>query len=153
MMQPNFRNAIEAGGPYATADTLEALTEAMRPWGVDADQALPTLREYDAAVAAGLASELAVPKRANAHRLVEPPFHALLVRPGITFTLGGIEVDDDLRVLDAADQPIPGLYAAGADAGGTYDDGYMGGLVLGLVQGRIAGRAAAAWAASRMATS
>jgi succinate dehydrogenase/fumarate reductase flavoprotein subunit len=152
-MQPNFRNAVEAGGPYATADTLETLTEAMRPWGVDADQALSTLREYDAAVAAGRASELAVPKRANAHRLAEPPFHALLVRPGITFTLGGIEVDDDLRVLDAADRPIPGLYAAGADAGGTYDDGYMGGLVLGLVQGRIAGRAAATWATSRMATS
>ena len=121
----------------------------MRPWGVDADQALTTLREYDAAVAAGRASELPVPKRANAHRLAEPPFHALLVRPGVTFTLGGIEVDDDLRVLDAADRPIPGLFAAGADAGGTYDDGYMGGLVLGLVQGRIAGRAAAAWATSR----
>ena len=77
-MQPNFRNAVEAGAPYATADSLEALTEAMRPWGVDADQALTTLREYDAAVAAGRASELPVPKRANAHRLAEPPFHALL---------------------------------------------------------------------------
>ena len=148
-MQPNFRNAVEVGARYATADSLEALTEAMRPWGVDADQALTTLREYDAAVAAGRASELPVPKRANAQRLAEPPFHALLVRPGVTFTLGGIEVDDDLRVLDAADRPIPGLFAAGADAGGTYDDGYMGGLVLGLVQGRIAGRAAAAWATSR----
>lgn len=151
-MQPNFRNAVEAGGPYATADTLEGLTEAMRPWGVDDDAALATLREYDNAVAGGRASELAVPKLANAHRLADPPFHALLVRPGITFTLGGIEVDDELRVL-GGDEPIPGLYAAGADAGGTYDDGYMGGLVLGLVQGRIAGRAAAQWATSRMATS
>ncbi|HEY8198984.1 MAG TPA: FAD-binding protein, partial [Candidatus Limnocylindrales bacterium] len=78
--------------------------------------------------------------------LVEPPFRALAVRPGITFTLGGIDVDPELHVLDHDGQPIPGLFAAGADAGGTYDAGYMGGLVLGLVQGRAAGRAAAATA-------
>ena len=79
--------------------------------------------------------------------LVEPPFRALEVRPGITFTLGGIDVDADLRVLDREGRPIPSLFAAGADAGGTYDGGYMGGLVLGLVQGRAAGRAAARAAA------
>ena len=79
--------------------------------------------------------------------LVEPPFRALEVRPGITFTLGGIDVDADLRVLDREGRPIPSLFAAGADAGGTYDGGYMGGLVLGLVQGRAAGRSAARAAA------
>jgi predicted oxidoreductase len=80
--------------------------------------------------------------------LVEPPFRAIEVRAGITFTLGGIAVDADLRVLDADDRPIPGLFAAGADAGGTYDAGYMGGLVLGLVQGRAAGALAAGEAAA-----
>jgi succinate dehydrogenase/fumarate reductase flavoprotein subunit len=149
-IQPNFRNAVEAGAPHAVADSLEALTEAITAWGVDGRQALATLREYDAAVAGGRAGDLAVPKRANAIRIAEPPFHALLVRPGITFTLGGIDVDDQLRVL-GADGPIPGLWAAGADAGGTYDDGYMGGLVLGLVQGRIAGRSAAQHALSGVA--
>ena len=78
---------------------------------------------------------------------MEPPFRALEVRPGITFTLGGIDVDSDLRVLDRDGRPIPSLFAAGADAGGTYDRGYMGGLVLGLVQGRAAGRSAASVAA------
>jgi succinate dehydrogenase/fumarate reductase flavoprotein subunit len=148
-MQPNFGNAVEAGSPHAVADTLEGLVEALRDWGVDAPAALATLREYDAAVAAGRAAALQVPKRGNANRIAEPPFHALLVRPGITFTLGGIEVDDEFRVL-GVDGPIPGVFAAGADAGGTYDDGYMGGLVLGLVQGRIAGRNAALHALSQV---
>ena len=78
--------------------------------------------------------------------LIEPPFYALAVRAGITFTLGGADADTEMRVLDRAGKPIPGLYAAGADAGGTYQGGYMGGLVLGLVQGRVAGARSAAYA-------
>ena len=73
---------------------------------------------------------------------------AVSLKKKITFTLGGIDVDADLRVLDHEGRPIPSLFAAGADAGGTYDGGYMGGLVLGLVQGRAAGRSAARVAAT-----
>ena len=65
------------------------------------------------------------------------------MRPAVTFTLGGIDVDPEFHVLCRDGQPIGGLFAAGADAGGTYQGGYMGGLVLGLVQGPIAGRTAA----------
>jgi succinate dehydrogenase/fumarate reductase flavoprotein subunit len=151
-MQPNFRNAVDAGAPHAVADSLEELADALGAWGVDRDAALATLREYDTAIAAGRGADLPVPRTGNPIRLEAPPFHALGVRAGITFTLGGIEVDDDFRVLDAEGAAIPGLFGAGADAGGTYDDGYMGGLVLGLVQGRIAGRNAARWAAGRDAT-
>jgi succinate dehydrogenase/fumarate reductase flavoprotein subunit len=150
-MQPNFGNAVDAGAPHAVADSLEELADALGEWGVDRDAALATLREYDTAIAAGRGAELPVPRRANAIRLEAPPFHALAVRAGITFTLGGIEVDDGFHVIDARGAPIPGLFAAGADAGGTYDDGYMGGLVLGLVQGRIAGGNAARWALARRA--
>ena len=102
---------------------------------------------FDRALAAGSGETLRVPRTRSPFGLVEPPFRALEVRPGITFTLGGIDVDADLRVLDREGRPIPSLFAAGADAGGTYDGGYMGGLVLGLVQGRAAGRSAARAAA------
>ena len=118
-----------------------------RALGVDRSGFLATIQAFGRAVSAGTAAELPVPRRRAAFGLEEPPFRALAVRPGITFTLGGIDVDSDLRVLDRGGQPIPELYAAGADAGGTYDRGYMGGLVLGLVQGRAAGRSAAAAAA------
>jgi predicted oxidoreductase len=111
--------------------------------GVDRDGFLATIDAFDRAMAAGNGEKLTVPRVRSPFGLVEPPFRALEVRPGITFTLGGIDVDADLRVLDSEGRPIPSLFAAGADAGGTYDGGYMGGLVLGLVQGRAAGRSAA----------
>ena len=74
-----------------------------------------------------------------------PPFFALRCLPGITFTYGGARVNEQAQVLDTSRQPIPGLYAAGADVGGVYTRGYTGGLALGLAFGRIAGRAAAAY--------
>ena len=50
-----------------------------------------------------------------------------------------------MRVLDIADQPLPGLYAAGELVGGLYYFNYPGstGLMAGAVFGRIAGREAA----------
>jgi succinate dehydrogenase/fumarate reductase flavoprotein subunit len=139
-----FANAVAAGAPNVIADTLEELADGLATQGVARAGFLATVEAFGRAAAAGTASELAVPRRRAAFGLAEPPFRALAVRPGMTFTLGGIDVDADLRVLDRDGRPNPGLYAAGADAGGTYEGGYMGGLVLGLVQGRAAGHAAAA---------
>jgi succinate dehydrogenase/fumarate reductase flavoprotein subunit len=145
-MQPNFDNAVAAGAPYVQADTLEALADGMAAWGVSRRGLLATLAEFNEAVAAGRGAELRIPRTRAQIGLVKPPFHALAVRPGITYTYGGIDVDAEHRVLDRAGRPIPGLWAAGADAGGTFQGGYMGGLVLGAVQGPIAGAAAAAFA-------
>lgn len=141
-----FADAVAAGAPNVTADSIEALADGLARMGVDRAGFLATIDEFDRAMAAGTGAGLPIPRRGSPFGLVEPPFRALAVRPGITFTLGGIDVDTDLRVVDQDGRPIPGLYAAGADAGGTFDRGYMGGLVLGLVQGRAVGRAAAAWA-------
>jgi succinate dehydrogenase/fumarate reductase flavoprotein subunit len=138
-----YDNAVAAGAPNVTADTVDALADWLAAQGVSREGFLGTIAEFGRAVAAGDGARLRVPRRRSPFGLVEPPFRALAVRPGITFTLGGIDVDADLRVLDGDGRPIPSLFAAGADAGGTYDGGYMGGLVLGLVQGRISGRAAA----------
>ena len=64
---------------------------------------------------------------------------------GITFTFGGLRISPRAQVLDAAWNPIPGLYAAGEIVGGIFYGGYPGGtgLVSGAVFGRIAGREAA----------
>ncbi len=64
------------------------------------------------------------------------------MQPTITFTLGGLAVDVDGQVLDRDGKAVPGLYAAGADAGGLQDYRYVGGLALGAVFGPRAAEAA-----------
>ena len=58
---------------------------------------------------------------------------SVLVRPGVTQTLGGIRIDEHARVVGAE-----GLYAAGADVGGISNGGWSSGLAAALVFGRIA---------------
>ena len=74
-----------------------------------------------------------------------PPYLAFAVTCVITFTFGGIRVDQDGRVLDQSSEPIPGLLAAGELVGGLFYDNYPGGsgLMAGSVFGRRAGRSAA----------
>ncbi|WP_344367423.1 FAD-binding dehydrogenase [Arthrobacter humicola] len=86
------------------------------------------------------------------HRLTDPRHGPLLaVRLSVLTrkSLGGLHTDLQSRVLDAAGQPVPGLFAAGEAAGfgGGGIHGYraLEGTFLGgcLFSGRSAGRAAA----------
>jgi fumarate reductase flavoprotein subunit len=78
----------------------------------------------------------------------QPPFYAAEVRPAIVcLTSTGLRIDADCRVLNTAEQVIPGLYAAGETTGGVLGDRYIGGgnsIANAIVFGRIAGAAAAA---------
>jgi fumarate reductase flavoprotein subunit len=67
---------------------------------------------------------------------------AVRVAAAITHTIGGLCVDDRARVLDERGEPVDGLYAAGADAGGISTGGYASGLASALVLGRAAAEAA-----------
>ena len=101
---------------------------------------------FDPAVKDGVRTEgLAVPKSNWALPIEAPPFTAFPVTCGITFTFGGVRVDDDARVLDLAGRPLPGLFAAGELVGGLFFHNYPGGsgLTAGTVYGRRAGYAAA----------
>lgn len=75
-------------------------------------------------------------------KLVEPPLIAVRVHAAVTHTIGGLRIDDRARVLDRSGQPITGLHAAGADAGGIFTGGYGSGLAAALVYGRIAAETA-----------
>jgi succinate dehydrogenase/fumarate reductase flavoprotein subunit len=113
--------AREAGGRYASARTKEELVDVVAGWGVARKDLAATL---------------------DPEPFIDPPFHALEVQPAITFPFGGLRVDPDGRVLDRDGTPVPGLFAAGADAGGLQDRRYVGGLALGLVFGPRAARTA-----------
>ena len=77
--------------------------------------------------------------------LGDGPFVALgPVRAVFVHNEGGLAVDHQHRVLDGADAPIPGLYAAGSTGqGGLLLKGHGHHLAWAFVSGRRAGRIAA----------
>jgi fumarate reductase flavoprotein subunit len=86
------------------------------------------------------------PPRSTPVRIDTPPFHAIAVVAGVTFTFGGLRVDDCARVLDEHGRPIAGLFAAGGTMGGLHGGpraGYGGGLLEAAVFGLLAGETAA----------
>jgi 3-oxosteroid 1-dehydrogenase len=58
--------------------------------------------------------------------IAEAPFHALPIHLGLNGTKGGLATDAYAAVLDANDQPIPGLFAVGETASALMGPGYAG---------------------------
>ena len=148
------------GASRAQAGTLPELAEQMP--GIDVDRFLGEVQAFNDAVRLEQAFDptikdgrgtrgLTVPKSNWANPLDAPPYEAHQVTCGITFTFGGLKVDGRARVLDVAERPLQGLFAAGELVGGLFYFNYPGGsgLTGGAVLGRIAGREAAAFAATR----
>ena len=137
------------------ADTLEALIAQMDI--DDKAQALRTVNEYNAAAKSaadgfdptqkdGISSTGLTPEKTNwAIKLEKGPFYAYTCTGGITFTFGGVKIDEHARVIGTDWRPIPGLLACGEMVGGLFYDNYPAGtgLVSGATFGRIAGRTAA----------
>ena len=128
--------------------------------GIPSDRLQETVDKYNAAVQPGefdperrdgkSTQGIHPPKTNWALPLATPPFFAFPVTGGITFTLGGLRVDERARVVDTEYRAIRGLYAAGELIGGLFYDNYPGGasLLRSLVFGRLAGKEAAALAKS-----
>lgn len=151
---------------YSTSDPITANTLAELVERLDLDdkaQALRTLEAYNAAAPVsgsnadfdptqkdGLATIGLSPKKSNwATRLDQPPFLAYSATGGITFTFGGLKIDEGARVIGTDWRPIKGLFACGEMVGGLFHFNYPGGtgLVSGAVFGKIAGASAARGAA------
>lgn len=152
LLEPRYKT----GKPYV-CDTLEGL---VRQLPLDQERALAELRDYHAALGEGAFNPmvkdglrtkgLAVDKTNWAQPLDTPPFYAYPVTGGVTFTFGGVLVNDDAQVMSAAYVPIAGLFACGEMVGGLFHYNYPGGtgLVSGAVFGRTAGASAARAAAA-----
>jgi len=146
----------ETGSPLE-ADTVEGLAQGLE---VPPARLAATVAEFNRAAAAieqpffstrrdGRQTSGIEPVKSNwAVPLDEPAFVAYPIVCGITFTYGGIAIDDQARVLDEGRQPIPGLFASGEITGGLFHGNYPAGagLMFGAVFGRAAGVEAAALA-------
>ena len=144
--------------PYQ-ADSFEGLAAALK---LDPQVVGDTLRAYNQAAAGNTSFRIEIldgtrtqgiepPKSNWAVPIDRPPFYGLPLRPGITFTYMGVEVDETARVLDSEGRPFKNVYAAGEImSGNILTKGYLGGfgLTIGSVFGRLAGAEAAKHARS-----
>jgi succinate dehydrogenase/fumarate reductase flavoprotein subunit len=128
-----FEAAYKAGARCAIAPDIEEFKELPEEWGYDSAGVYESLIAYNRAAAAG--GPFDPPRSVDARPLDEPPYYVIDVEPAITFTFGGARIDTEARVLSESGTPIPGLLAAGADAGGLYHRAYAGGLSPALVFG------------------
>jgi len=141
-----YEVGVAAGARHAEASTIDQLVERIATtFGIGADRLADTLDSYRQALRVG-GSDTGITVSANARAPLTAPFYAIEVQPSVTFTFGGIAIDDQARAIGAQGDPVPGLFAAGADIGGLSNFGYAGGLAPAYITGRWAGRNAAALA-------
>ncbi len=139
---------------FVEADTLSELIEKLD--GVDKAAAAKTLQDFNASVMThipfdpttldGKGTEGLALKKSNwAQSYDTSPFRAYPVTGGITFTYGGLKVNEVGAVMSKTGTAIDGLYACGELVGGVFFNGYPGGsgLTSGAVFGRRAGYGAA----------
>jgi fumarate reductase flavoprotein subunit len=122
----------KVGGTLTQAPDLATLA---RSAGIAAPALARTVAGYNAALANSATDKLTPPRsarKAKPQPVTAAPFYAAPLCAGITYTMGGIVVDEHARALGADAKPLPGLYAAGAATGGLEGGpavGYVGGLV------------------------
>ena len=104
---------------------------------------------YNPAILDGKCTTGIFPPKSNwALPINQGPFVGYVVTTGVTFTFGGLQINDKGEVQDMTDNSLPGLYAAGELVGGLFYENYPGGsgLMSGTVFGKLAGKSAAGYA-------
>ena len=138
----DFNDAVSAGA-IVRADNLESLAQQLKlPFAALND----TVAEVRACARGSAVDSY---RRDFTDTLVlQPPYYAARVTGALFHTQGGLEVDDNARVLLANGEPLPNLYAGGGAARGISGSGGAGyiagnGLLTATGLGKIAGRHAA----------
>jgi len=131
-----------AGATIYQADTLEALASQC---GLPARELVEEVLQFNEALRRKQTESLQPPRSSSKFTpwpIMQAPFYAMPIVAGITYTMGGIRIDKDSRVLNTEGLPIAGCYAAGSCTGGLEGGprvGYTGGLMKAGITGLRAG--------------
>ena len=134
-MNPAF---VNEGGTVYEADSLETLAAQIN---VPGEALAMTVATFNNALEGGVLASLDPIRTTDvvpAHPIQTPPFHAIELCAGITYTMGGLAIDAQSRALNTAGAPIAGLYAAGSATGGIEggpNAAYLGGLSKAVITG------------------
>jgi FAD binding domain-containing protein len=134
-----FALAQRRGARCAIAESTAEFADMPEEWGYDGARIGAAIDEINRGDRAPYPD-----RRFDSAPLTEPPFYVVETRPAVTFPFTGMRIDASARVLGADGLPVPGLFAAGADAGGLYRGAYAGGVAPAVVFGLAAADAVAA---------
>ncbi|AVK61725.1 reductase [Lactobacillus sp. CBA3605] len=138
-------NASVAAG---TAFKGATITELATKVGMVPATLIAAVKTYNQAVTTKTDSTFSKSAASLVYPVNVGPFYAFTAQVAYLGTVGGVRVDENLRVLDQQFRPIPGLFTGGANAGGYYEGhsypAYEG-LASGFAwtSGRLAGTSAA----------
>jgi succinate dehydrogenase/fumarate reductase flavoprotein subunit len=125
-----FDIAFQRGARAAVAESIDELEHLPEEWGYDGPTIRQALIDFNrGCIEGGLEPQ----RRFDSTPIDTPPFFVIEAVPAISFTFGGLTIDEHARVLDGGGAPIRGLFCAGADAGGVVVRAYAGGLAAALV--------------------
>lgn len=142
-IEKDLQEAIDQGAAVK-GTTVEELAQKLH-FAVDDLQT--TFTDYNQVVATNKDLEFGKARKFLQFPISNGPFYALKAQSTTLGTIGGVNVDDKLHVLDNDGQIIPNLYATGNNASGMYDTSYptLEGISCAFAwnSGRIAGEDAA----------
>lgn len=127
-------------GLVKTAETIETLADTIQVDGAVLEQ---TVTAWNQAVAQQ--NDGAYGRTTGMERAIDAgPYYAIHIAPAIHYTMGGVKINAQTQVLNAQDQPIDGLFAAGEVAGGLHGNNRIGGNSIAetVIFGRQAGQQA-----------
>ena len=138
----NLKDVFEAEALIGDWCIKTDSVEDIAAWiGADTAVLENTLSEYNGFVESGRDALFAKDKK-HLVPLSVPPYYALKFRPLMVETVGPVEINEKMEVLDPQGKTIPGFYAGGAIASGWQGhDYYLFGSALSwaINSGRIAG--------------
>lgn len=118
-------------GRVVQADTIADLAKGL---GIPAENLEQTVVRYNELCESGVDEDFGK-EPFRMQPVATPPFYGFRCAGNLLCTLDGLQISPKAEVLDAEHNPIPGLYAAGNDAGGFYSTCYPS-LMIGLNAGR-----------------
>ena len=133
-------DAMAEKGILYKADSLEALAEQI---GCPSENLIASVDKYNSYVDAGNDPDFG--KNVFGSKIETAPFYAVIEKPSVHHTMGGLTINTEAQVLNEAGEAIQGLYAAGEVTGGIHGGNRVGGNAIAdiMVFGRIAGANAA----------
>ncbi|SAM85784.1 probable OSM1 - fumarate reductase [Ustilago sp. UG-2017a] len=133
---------------------FDSAHDLAKEMAIPADKLQSTFQDYEAIAKGEKKCPWGKKFFSNSDLRMDQAFYVALMTPVLHYTMGGLEIDPESRVVDNQGKSIPGLFACGEIAGGVHGANRLGGSsLLGcVVFGRVAGDSASSYLLRNLAT-